>query len=631
MAQTGDGRLLAVPCWNDIVLFEARTGTLLRTLTGHIREAYRPAFSPDGKRLASGSIDPILRVWDVATGREELGLTDHKCPVWSVAFDPEGKRLVSADEGGTVKVRDGQGRVVTTLPGHTKGVNQLAFSPDGKRLATASLDGTCKVWDTDTWQEIRSLPANNGKTFAAVAWSRDGKLLAAGDDAEVILWNADSYQVLHTLKTPGKGMVAFTPDGRTLLTARTAPRKGERHAFTRWDVKTGIQQKTCELPTSGSYVFFHLSPDGRTVLVSYDRPAEARVRAYDAETGQERFPPRGHLSSVIAVAVSPDGRTLASGGADATVRLWDLAAWRSGQPSPPVRVLEGHTNEVWSVAFSPDGKLLASGGTDGLILLWDVAPLTLPSPPTVGGEGRVRGRKVRELTGHFPRYAYLTFSPDGRTLVAGGKDGAVHRWDAAHGPAERAVELARRPGAAGGLQPRREASGVRRNGRHRPVAGRGHRPAPARLPGQHVLHEPGLQPRRADAGRRHRSPERDPSPLGPGNEGGTGLDRPHPPHPGAVVSPGREAGGHRRAGRDRAACGASPRKARRCGPSTSAPPEGPIARPSPRKAVTWPRAWAMARSRSCASRPCRPNTYPPRRRSSPHPPTWRSSPPPPTP
>src|SRR5262245_47992406 len=412
MAQTGDGRLLAVPYGANILLFETRTGTLLQTLTGHTGAAYRPAFSPDSKRLASGSPNRILRVWDVATGREELRLTDHKYPVWSVAYDSEGKRLVSADEGGTVKVRDAEGQVITTLPGHTKGVNQLTFSPDGKRLATASEDGTCKIWDTDTWKEIHSLPAH-GKTFAAVAWSRNGKLLAAGDDDQVILWNADTYDELHTLKTPGKGMVAFTPDGDALLTARVDCLKGERHVFTRWDVKTGAQQKICELPTSGSFVFFHLSPDGRTVFVSNHRPAEARVRAYNAETGQERFPPRCHRGAVITVAFSPDGRTLASGGSDHTVLLWDLAGWQPGEPLPPVRVLKDHTNEVWSVAFSPDGKLLASGARDGFIFLWDVAG----------------GRKVR-LPGHSPNHAYLTFSPDGRTIVAGGKDGTVNRWDA---------------------------------------------------------------------------------------------------------------------------------------------------------------------------------------------------------
>jgi WD40 repeat protein/serine/threonine protein kinase len=415
MAQSSDGRLLAVPCGLNILLFEARTGTLLRTLTGHTANAYRPAFSPDGKRLASGSVNCILRVWDVASGREELTLTGHTSDVWSVAWGPEGKRLVSADGAGTVKVWDAQGKLLTSFQGHDKGIAQLAFSPDGKRLATPSLDGFCKIWDTDNWQQLHSLPAN-GKAFAAVAWSRDGKLLAAGDDEQVIVWDAKSYEKPHTLTTPGTGLLAFSPDGTALFTARCDCTRGERNAFTRWDVTTWKAIASCALPTRLRNVFFYLSQDGRTVFVTMGLPVELRVREYDAETGQERFPLSGQREGVLAVAVSPDGRTLASGSVDHTVRLWDLAAWRPGEPLPPFRVLQGHTSRVWSVAFSPDGKLLASGSSDGTILLWDV----------------VTGDKVHVLTGHSQSElgACLTFSPDGRTVLAGGQDRTVNRWDA---------------------------------------------------------------------------------------------------------------------------------------------------------------------------------------------------------
>src|SRR5262249_50444519 len=137
MAQSSDGRLLAVPWGKDVLLFDARTGALRRALTGHTNQVARAAFSPDGKRLAAGSANAIVRVWAVETGREELVLVGHESWIWCVAFDREGKRLVISEERGSVKVWDAQGRLVTNLDGHTKGVAYVAFSPDGKRLATA--------------------------------------------------------------------------------------------------------------------------------------------------------------------------------------------------------------------------------------------------------------------------------------------------------------------------------------------------------------------------------------------------------------------------------------------------------------------------------------------------------------
>jgi WD40 repeat protein len=169
-------------------------------------------------------------------------------------------------------------------------MNQIAFSPDGKRLATSSLDGSCKVWDPVNWKEIRSL-SGYGLAFSAVAWSRDGNLLAAGDDAQVIVWNAETYEVLHTLKTPGQGLLAFTPDGRSLLTAQHDCSRGARHMFTRWNVATADLEGSRELPTSGGgHVFLLLSPDGRTVFVALHDPVHPQLQAYDAQTGQERFP-----------------------------------------------------------------------------------------------------------------------------------------------------------------------------------------------------------------------------------------------------------------------------------------------------------------------------------------------------
>jgi serine/threonine protein kinase/WD40 repeat protein len=133
--------------------------------------------------------------------------------------------------------------------------------------------------------------------------------------------------------------------------------------------------------------------------------------------GKEAPPRQGHTGPVQAVAISPDGQTLASGGADHSVRLWHLGKWKEGEPLPPVQILQAHTDVIWSLAFSPDGKTLASGSFDTTIALWDVAS----------------GRELRTLTGHARSTCHLAFSPDAQTLAAGTEDGRVKHWDVATG------------------------------------------------------------------------------------------------------------------------------------------------------------------------------------------------------
>jgi WD40 repeat protein len=150
------------------------------------------------------------------------------------------------------------------------------------------------------------------------------------------------------------------------------------------------------------------TPDGK-ILASggWDHT----VRLWDVAAGKELHRLEGHKAVVFSVATSPDGKTLASGGWDFNIRLWDVASGKE------TAVLKGHNRRVESLAFSPDGKTLASGADDNTARLWDVATGTEP----------------RTLKGHAKAVCWVAFSPDGKTLASGSQDSVIHLWEVGTG------------------------------------------------------------------------------------------------------------------------------------------------------------------------------------------------------
>jgi tricorn protease-like protein len=278
-----DGLAIAASGYHEITFWKTADGALDRRMTGLAERVYDVAYSPDGKWLATASGDPgvygVAKLWLAEPGgggKPVRDLAETQDVVFAVAFSPDSKRIATAGADRTIRVLEVEtGKLLAQIEDHADWIFGIAFSPDGKRLASASRDKTSKVFDLEKKESLVTFPAHAQPVYT-VSFAPDGKSIATGgEDNRIRLWNPDN-------------------EGKPIR----------------------------EIGSFGGTVFkLRYSPDGKNLLAC---SADKSVHVFDAKGSSVRKL-QGHNDWIYALAISRDGKTVASGSWDGEVKLWNLA------------------------------------------------------------------------------------------------------------------------------------------------------------------------------------------------------------------------------------------------------------------------------------------------------------------
>ncbi|WP_210572361.1 helix-turn-helix domain-containing protein [Streptomyces sp. GESEQ-4] len=444
----------AQPLWNDRVV---PAGTPVSALT----------YAADGRTVAWGGDDGRIYQWhpardpDAADARSRPRINGTSGQIDSLSYSRDGRQLAVGYDDGSVWLVSGTAPARPLLarhqnPDHGDTDLRVTFNSDGTRLAAAGVDGRVRMWrmpGADLLWEKTPTGKDVPGPVRALAFSPDGRSLAAGGGSDetdrsqssrrVLLWDVDSGEV--TARLPGHPKrsvrsLAFTADGRDLV-------GGSFDGTVRvWDVRRAQVRKTY-VTHGDSVMAVAVGEDGTLVSGAQDNTAQIRdLHRPDAEP----LTLTGHTGPVNAVALSPDGGTVVTGGEDRTLRVWTLAdspvstadgpltalarsprdgggyatgdaegnvlLWDDRARSPR-RSLPASAREVTDLAYDPKGDLLAVASADHGVTLWRVAD----------------GKRVREFDGHTREVLAVAFDRTGKRLVTGGWDSTLRVWDVSNG------------------------------------------------------------------------------------------------------------------------------------------------------------------------------------------------------
>jgi WD40 repeat protein len=373
---TSDGRFLLVTKGDAVsLLLDARTLKPVKT----IGLGGAAALSATDDEAAFGQHDGSVTFVDLRTSKQRLMTGRAVGSIQGISFSADGTRLATAAEEGTIAVWHNGAGLLETFHGHSADARAAVFSPDARTLFTAGSDGSVIAWDVGGSRRLGQrfrFALTNDRASTASAVSPDGRVFATSpDESRVTLWRTRTLTRLPgELRSPvgHVNSLAFSDDGKLLAAA------GSDRAVV-WDAATTKITRVLPVAEFGAQAIA-FSPQRTTLAMGQIDGSDV---IYDLRTG-ERVARFDNVGSTDSIGFSPDGKLLASASLDGSVTVWDLKSKEA------VAALDGAV-PAFAVRFSPDGKLVAVGDSSGAVVLWDVAHGRRAGRALTGHNGGVGG------------------------------------------------------------------------------------------------------------------------------------------------------------------------------------------------------------------------------------------------
>jgi WD40 repeat protein len=396
-------------------------------LKGHVRQVNDVCISSDGQTIATVSNDRLVKLWS-RDGRLLKNLIGHTDRVLAVDFSSDNQRIATASADKTIKLWNRDGTLLQTLTGHQNWVTDVRFSSDSRSLISSSRDGTIKLWQLDQMKEVQTFRGHKGWVNSISFGQNDREIISGGEDGTVKFWQVGAAAALRSFRADSNRVnsVMMAPNGRSILTSGGNVAK----LWTLNGKEIATLKGHRERVNTASY-----SPDGRTIATGSD---DRTLRLWDLK-GTLLQTIQAHEAAVTQVRFSPAGSQLLSASEDKTARIW--------QPNPLPQLETG----LSAMSVSPDGSIIAIAAPDNtiqlrssdrvLILRGHTAPVTQVqiSPDSsllisASADKTIRlwntstGELLRTISGHRDRVTALSFNPDRQSFASASADKTIKIW-----------------------------------------------------------------------------------------------------------------------------------------------------------------------------------------------------------